>query len=226
MASRHRHEAASDGSFVLRVRRVRSGEQLHVKVLTDVTDRIMGLLYHWKGPKKNGESVPCLPGCPLSLHNSGTFWHGYLAAEVWVEPKGPWMPCVFEVTEALELDMRGKVRRGQTWLVQRVVDEKGRSAAVTGVLTEELAPHAVPLSFSVLPVVWSIYHNTHVELETPNHLADRVYVRPIEAPPPKVLQAEGRHAPATEAELAEFRAKLRDRGLGQIHSRNGQQKDG
>lgn len=209
MPPTRRRAGASDGTRRLELLRVHAGEQFHVKILSDVSDRIMGLLSHWKGR----QSFACLSPCPASLHSIPPQWKGYLAVEVWDEPKGPWYPWVLEVTEACELDMRHKVRRGQVWLVSRALEPTGKRAPVTATLTEEHKPETVSLAFGMLPVIWSVYHDTRVELTLPSPMPDRVWVQAVAAPPPAVLQADPREKLPTAEELAAFRAKLRERGI-------------
>lgn len=224
MTTPHSRAAAQPSSDRLKVRRVQAGEQLHVKILSDVEKRVMGLLYHWEKARK-GHSVPCPTTCPPTFHRCGPHWHGYLAVEIWCETAGPWWPWVLEVTEHLEQDMRGKVKRGQTWLIQRVLNDKGKYAEVAGVLTEECPPHAVPMAFDMRPVLWSIYHRCDIELWCANPLPDRVYVRGSDAPPPAAIQPEESEQTMSAEDLAERRKKLRDRGfvkaMNKVHERNG-----
>lgn len=172
----------------LRVFRIDPGTQWYVRVLSP---EYGGLFYHWVGRGKYGRSHYCQgPDCSPTLHKGRRYWKGYAAVEVWVEAESHWVPTVLEITEHLELDLRGRWKRGQTWILSRAEETAGKPAPVVGQLSEENPPGSVPPSFDVKPALQMLYHEERIHLGEPNPLPARQYVSPTAGPRPKALQAE------------------------------------
>lgn len=201
MAKRPRRSCGNDSRYTLELLRVDAGEQHVVRVLSVVGDRIMGCLTHWD----RRQSFYCGPHCPAKRHCLQTQWKGYLSVERWEHTAKAWFPWVLEVTEAAELDMRGQVGRGQVWLLNRALDEKGHKAPVRATLTEQLQPEAVSLAFGMDAVLWRVYRDTRVELTVANPMPDRVWVEPVQGAPPACMQPDPAEKPVSPEE---FRAAI------------------
>jgi hypothetical protein len=194
-------------SYPLRVFRVKEGCTWTVLCLSE---RIGGCFVHWL----RGRSFYCDPrGCPPAKHNSDRQWKGYAAAHLWDAPAALWLPIVLEVTESLELDLRGLYARGQLWEVSRPEQSDRRKTPVAGRLIGTRTPRETPAAFDVKDVLRHLYHTDVIDLTAKNPLPSRVIVEPFKAPPPvaELDQAEpGQAEPLTGTTLRE---KLRAGGF-------------
>lgn len=194
--------------FPLQVRRVAEGEQLVVRLLSVVGPRIMGIHTHYHERR----SYYCGNGCSGAIHGKPKQWKGYLAAERWWHETQLWYPCVLEVTEACELDMRGHAKRGQVWLLNRGLDVKGKRAAVRATLTEQLDPRRLPLEFPFNAVLQFMYHTPRLDVVVPCPLPDRVQVVPSEGDVPACMKPTDTEEQVTSGYVAEAIRKARERG--------------
>lgn len=167
-----------------RIWRVGNGEQWHARVLTDVGERVLGCLCHWY----RGRGTYCGHNCPKAVHEQPIQWRGYLAVEIWCHARQLWFPHVLEVTEAAELDMRGQVRRGDIWLLNKGGNPSDKGEPVRATWIETLHPETLPPAFDVMRWVWAIYRTVKIELTTPSYLPDRVTLPPSAGAPPISLQ--------------------------------------
>lgn len=146
--------APQSAEFVLRVFRIEPGQVIQARTLSA---RLDGLATHYV----RGKSLWCNPErCDPALHKTPRYWKGYYAAEIWFQKPKLWAPYVIEVTEALELDFRGKFARGQIWQIERLPVTKQSKPPVTGVLLETRNPEKMPPAFDILPTVQRLYHET------------------------------------------------------------------
>jgi hypothetical protein len=192
--------------YTLRVYRVLAGPPQLLRVLAA---DLRGLLVHWH----RGRSVYCPgEGCPSATHAAPWTWRSYAAAHLWDVGVSLWFPCVLEVTEHAEQDMRGVYRPEQVWEFSRADRAAGKKAPIAARLHQS-AP-AVPMAdrFSVLDVLRRLYHVEAVELRRPNPLPARTQVVPLAGQPPTAAAGAADDAAPSREDWERFRARL---GLGQ-----------
>jgi hypothetical protein len=188
--------------YALRVLRVDPGQSFKIRL---VSQRYGGLLTHWV----RGRSVLCDGNeCPALQHRSGTYWKGYALVEQWHGVKALWCPSVLEITENLELDFRGRYKRGQVWLLQRAPQVGRHKTGVFGVLMFEGQQENLRVPFDFLPVLRNLYHVSTIVLDKDNPMPARILVEPVAGNPP-ISEAEKADRPATPEEWALFRERLK-----------------
>jgi len=157
------------------------GVPYHVRMLSG---EVSGLFFHWK----RGGGTYCDPGtCCTEVPRPGRTWLGFVAAEVYDRLAKLWRPTCFPISERLELDLRHRYRRGQTWLIEQGKPIDKKNQPVRGKLVDEANPTSFPAAFQILPVIRTIYHAPHAELGQKNPMPDIVLVEASNAPPPKGL---------------------------------------
>ncbi len=176
MASRNDGENPSHfhERYALRVLRIEPGQEGYLLMLSAT---LSGLLTHWW----KGRSLYC-PGegpCKPSLHAEPLIWKGYVAAALWQEKGQLWFPCVLEVTESTELDMRGRYKRGQIWFLDRRQQQRGKRSAITAAYQRSLDPAGVLPEFDVLPIVAQLYHCPTIRLGEENPMPGKIFAAPI-----------------------------------------------
>ncbi len=203
--------------YPLDVFRVKSGVTCFVRTLSPDYG---GLYTHYE----RGRSHYC-PGdrCGCVRVRLPRIWKGYASVEVYDGRAKLWAPAVLEITEGLELDLRGQYARGQVWELTRDEQTDKKATPVRGRLLEVLKAEQVPAAFPFKPVLIRVYHAPE-GLETchANPMPPRVMVSHSEGPPPKVPPApDGQERPADALPLRELVARLRDRGaLGDTAAKN------
>jgi hypothetical protein len=157
-----------------------------------------GLFTHFKGRSKYcpGEDF-CL------LHKMDRIWKGYCAAEWWLEKEKVWRPCVLEITESLELDMRGKFGRGQVWEVYREQRTSKKAPQVMGKLHETVDVSRLRPPFDVVPVLRALYHSDVIDLSKKNPCAPRLLAEDVSDDPPAILASK----PVQAMDPAEYEAR-------------------
>ena len=171
--------APTEGATRLSVHRVDPGKSVVVQSLH--SGRVPGLFAHWA----RSRSVYCDPeGCPSGIHKEPKFWKGYLAVRLYNPRSGKWLPTVLEVSEHLELDLRGVLERGQLWEIARLPQTGKKRQPVFGKLLERRAAGSCPPDFCVLPVLVHLYHVSTICLDAENPLPPRVMVEEQEEAPP------------------------------------------
>jgi hypothetical protein len=158
---------------------------------------IRGVMMHWHG----GGSYPCRPDdtCPASIHRSGSTWKGYTPCRQWDHSLGAWVPWALEVTESLELVMRGQDLRGQVWRLARAKRKRKRGqpgATVQGQLEEVRTDPALLVTFDVRLVVERRYHCPPLVWDVPNPLQPKLTVEQVSAPPPSSVPLIDPYQPA------------------------------
>lgn len=175
------------GSYRLRVFRVEPGVTVVARTLSI---EVGGLFTHFA----QARSWYCPPeGCQRPWHKLGRFWKGYAAVELYDGVKGLWAPSVLEVTENLELDLRGIYRRGQLWELSRLPQTTRRKLPVQGRLLEERNPADFPPAFDIVPVLKHLFHADAIDLSARNPLPPRTVVTYSQGEPPP-----GAELPQTE----------------------------
>lgn len=167
----------------LRVLSIAPATTYHVMFLAD---EYGGCFTHYKKKSHYCKGTDC----PAWLHNCGdTTWKGYAPVVVWNSARNVWMPWVLEMTESLELDLRGILRRGQIWEIWR--DPLGKkSTPVEGKLLEEDRDASrIPKAFDIVPVLRGLYHLTQIDLTSRNPMPPRTLVEDIPDDGPAILKA-------------------------------------
>jgi len=169
MPTDHAPNPSQSGPQVaVRVFRVSPGTSTQLRTLGEAYG---GLLTHWAG----GRSRYCCPeSCPVQWHKLEAFWKGYFPALVHDKARKLWLPAVFEMTEALELDMRNQFAHAQEWEVSRAPEVKKRKFPVQGRLLGNVDPARIPLAFDIVPVLRTLYHATSIELGALNPCPEKV----------------------------------------------------
>lgn len=164
------------------VRRVTLNETIFIRTLSD---KIGGLFTHYYG--KNSH-VCRGRDCQPHVHKVKQTWKGYIAAQEWLVGRKKWRPCVLEITEALELDMRFLYDRGQEWELScpAVVDK--RNPPVKGIMHKRDLAAGLPPAFDITPVLLNLYHVFAIDLSTPNPMPPRVFLAEIDGDEPEALQ--------------------------------------
>lgn len=183
---------------VLRVFRVEEGTSVHARILSE---KYSGLFTHYcKGRSHYCKGAQCEP----LLHKMDRVWKGYASVELWNAGMKKWTPVVLEISEALELDLRGLWARGQVWEFYRDRPAKKKPAPTMGKLLEEREPATMPPPFDFKAVLLHLYHVEQVNLGCMNPMPPRVVVVDSDGDGPAILgdQQTGKPIidPAIEAE--------------------------
>lgn len=174
----------TDRVAALRVFRVAPGQTVYARTLSPMYG---GLLTHWM---RNRSYYCAGENCNPVVHKAPTVWKGYAAVQLWDESAKKWQPVVFEISESLELDVRGIWARGQVWEFFRLPQTGRKATPIEGKLMEELDPEDFSDPFDIMPPIKCIYHYHFIDLKVKNPLPARVYVEGVNAPPPSILQAK------------------------------------
>lgn len=168
-----------------------------------------GLFTHYKGFSRY---------CPgedfCELHRLERIWKGYAAAEWWLERERVWRPCVLEITECLELDMRGRFGRGQVWEVFKGQRTKRKSPKLEGKLHETVDSALLQPAFDIMPVLRKLYHVDAVDLSKKSPCAARVLAHDVPGDPPAIMAAK----PQATMDPAEYEARRKQ--LDDLFNRN------
>jgi hypothetical protein len=200
-ADRPNGQPAASQSYRLDVLRIGAGEQVILRMLSP---SYKGLFTHYvKRRSQYCEGREC--NCQHS--RIPRIWKGYLAAEQYQQKGNLWLPRILEVTEYLELDFRGRYKRGQVWQIQRNQEKKGETNPVTGVLQEERDERTFPQPHAILDTLRHLYHDSGLQLICDNPMPGRTYVQASQGDPPRGLVGE---QPATAEDLAAGQAKIRE----------------
>ena len=144
---------------------------------------LRGLHTHWQ----KGHSVPCdgAGNCPSALHRSGILFKAYAPVEEWISHLARWRPCVLEATANLEEYLRGRVLRGEVWLLSRADVAKSTRAVVAAYL--ETIPEAkLSPAFDILPIIQRLFNRVDLVLDVPNPTPRHVVLADVAAPPPTI----------------------------------------
>lgn len=169
------------GPSAVRVQRVEQGTSILCRMLSD---SIGGVFTHHVRDRSHycaGDE------CDRSMHRSSAVWKGYVAAEVFRKACGDWLPVVLEITESLELDMRGVYARGQVWEVSREKETSKKKKPLVGRLVRVDQADKLRAAFDVRLVLYHLFHVTQIDLSARNPLPPRLVLEPTpdENPPKK-----------------------------------------
>jgi hypothetical protein len=198
--------------FALRVFRLKDGARHKVLMLSTWDGN--GIITHFVKRR----SVYCTGRDSCKDHRQAASWRGYVHALVWHPAENQWVPVAFEVTERLELEMRGVYSRGQVWEVFRPSSAKGERQAVQGRVIETRPAAELPREIDIRPVLCTLYHETEVELTIPNPLPAKIIVELETLAPPVV---DGRQETAPTASEVNAVAELLRKGRHVFGLKNG-----
>jgi hypothetical protein len=174
-ASRPDHPA---GSVRLEVYRVKSPVPTLVRTLSD---EYIGIGTHFvkERTREKGRSRYC-PGKEECTYcrTSPVQWKGYFPAEVYEKESSTWIPWVFELTEASEVDVRGKFGRGQCWFFAREKRAGRGGNPVVARFGKQLDCELLRPAFEVWPVLRTVYGVQTFDLLIANPTPDRVFLPP------------------------------------------------
>jgi hypothetical protein len=125
--------------------------------------------------------------CPAARHRLDRQWKGYAAIEVYLEASELWCPAVLEISEHLELDLRGVCLRGQMWSVFREKGTKKKPGKVHGRILDVAVDPDLPDPFDVVPVLRNLFHEDDVVLNVANPLVGRPIVQARNAAKPPTV---------------------------------------
>jgi len=174
--------AENETARTLRIFRVEEGTTVHARTLSD---GYAGLFTHYT----RGRSVYCKGDqCDSVVHKVDRIWKGYAAVELWNVATKKWTPVVLEISEALELDLRGLWKRGQVWEFYRDRPTSKKAMPIMGKLLEERGPDSVPPPFDFKAVLMHLYHQPIIHLGALNPMPARILVLDSEGAPPAILE--------------------------------------
>lgn len=168
----------------IEVFRVETFEPVFVRMLSP---DFKGIFTHYH----RGRSEYCIgEGCRIPTHGVQRVWKGYVAAErlLMMGKKSVYVPCCFELTENLELDMRFIYQRGQLWEIFKSDSTKGKKSPVAGKLHRDEPPGDLRKPFDILPCLRALYHRDEIKLCFSSPLPARVYIEETPAELPEVLR--------------------------------------
>ncbi len=180
--------------YSLKTLRVHMGENLFIRTLSPL---YVGYLTHWM---KKRSKLCLYAECPSERHKCDLQWKGYASVEQWYPGDKAWFPAVLEITEALELDLRGIYTRGQVWEVWKTLSSKGEAEPVRGKLHEERDPASMPDEHDIVPVLKSLYHEVKLPIAVKSHVPDRVLVTPTAGDGPAIIAPKSPEETAAELE--------------------------
>lgn len=197
----------SASSRRLSVLRIKEKQTAHVLFLDD--GPILGMFTHYIGRNSeicHGEECRSCRGKQKRIWKGyrGLLWHD-VAAKTWV-------PTVLEVTESLELDFRGKIGRGQEWLLTRGESTATKKATILGTCAgkRELPEHLRPFDFHA--TIHTVYHDWSIRCEAINPMPARIFVSTVD------LAGPGDNGKAAEKPSPEQLKKFKERMGGLIGS--------
>jgi len=110
-------------------------------------------------------------------------WKGFLSACVYDRNLKQWVPVCLEISERLELDLRGRWKRGQIWRLSRAKLEGKKKPPTRGALIETREDRDTPHPLDLRHKIEDIFRVKGMHLTTDNPLPDHVIVVPVNAPP-------------------------------------------
>jgi hypothetical protein len=209
-------ENRNAASVRLEITRLKAGQILSVQFLSP---RYGGLYTHWtRGRSQACRGADCVP----AVHKGEQIWKGYVASAVWVDSVKRWHPTVFEITEALELELRGHYARGQIWRLIREPEGKKKRSPVRGKLLETRDERETPPAFDIIPALVVLYHWPELALDAESRLPTPVCVVPSAGrAPAATTQAEPQKpAPTTFSFAERHRAQMNGIGVIPIEDRD------
>lgn len=190
---------------VLRILRVEPGDSHTIRTLSR---HYGGCFTHYKG-----RSHYCPGREECQYHKLDVQWKGYALVERWEGEGILWRPFVLEITEGLELDLRGKWDRGQVWEISRLPQVKaGKATPVRGRRLEERDPDTFPPEFDFTAVLLHTYHVRQIRLDKENPLPPRILISSSTGAPPVDPRRPAEKPRLSAAEIQAQLAAVKARG--------------
>ena len=183
--------------YPLRVLRIEPGLNFHVRTLSLMYGGVFTHFVRGRSHLCQGET------CRADFHREQRIWKGYASVEVYDQRVNRWAPFVLEITEALELDLRGIYTRGQVWEIWREAQTGRKATPVLAKLTEERDEKTFPAAFDYVPVLKHLYHVERIGLDAVNPLPPRIILPTSEGDAPEALRKEPRKLVPPEISFAE-----------------------
>jgi hypothetical protein len=163
--------SASQGEeFALRVLRVEAAETLTVVFRTA---SVTGCFTHFvKGRSRYCDPDVCKWGCPRLERT----WKGYDLVDCFEPRSSMWVPWVLEITEHLELDLRGRYARGHSWQLARAAEAKDHRSPVVGKFLGVVPADRVQPTVNFDAVLRTLFHVERISLDVRNPMPDRILV--------------------------------------------------
>lgn len=152
--------------------------------------------------------------CKHAAHAKETQWQGYAPALVYVEGNVcKWVYCVLQITEALEVTLRGRELRGELWRLRRVQVGDGKARKVVGELVGSWLECDTPPEFDVRPIVHRVTHTALIQWDREPLFSQPVFLPPVSAPPPPGRRGNPIPAETKQPTAAEVLAMYTAQGL-------------
>ena len=159
--------------------RIEEGMSVYVRTLHN---EYGGLFTHYF---RGRSRLCCGADCNAAMHRMDRVWKGYTPVMVYFDkPRPLWLPKVLEITQHLELDLRGQFARAQEWQLWRHAPVGGKVQAVEGKLQNGRVESRLPVAFDIQPVVRALYGAETVELTAKNPQPARTFIEAIEGDSP------------------------------------------
>lgn len=192
------------GQVQLHTVRIENVEDGEVKLVRCLSASYGGIGTHYV----KGQSRYCASEtCRTDWHRTEWYYRGYFAAEWFCDVRKLWLPCVWELTEQSELDVRGRYQRGQVWEFSRVLAERKGHAPTVAKLMGSYPENLMPSAWDYRPVLMRVYHAAAIDTSIVNPMPPRLLLAP--SPATAGFEAVGEYVKTTDnpraAEQAEFR---------------------
>jgi hypothetical protein len=171
----------------LRVEWMKEINRLTVRTLTPRVARpgreILGYFTRWLG--KHSQYVPLSDLPPAGERKKEHVWVGFVLCQAWNDDRRLWEGIVLQVTENLEVDMRGHYDRGQIWeIVKQKPGKKG--SPISGARIGDCDLATLPPAVCFLDVLRVMWHVPDLQAGSiANPMPPRIYLADSsDAPPP------------------------------------------
>lgn len=185
----------SAGQVQLHTVRIESAVEGIVKVVRALSRSYGGLFTH----RVKGRPVYCQGReCNPQHHRGDRFWRGYFAAELFDAEKRLWLPCVWELTQNSECDIRERYKRGLVWEMVRKDIGTSKNPPATCTLYGSYPESVLPAEFDYRVVLQRCYNLAGLDLSQKNPMPPRLVLLP--SPPVASMELLSEEAKARQAE--------------------------
>jgi hypothetical protein len=171
-------QAGSLPVVALRVFRQAVGSTHYVRL---VSREYGGCFTHWM--KQNSQYCDG-PRCIWNCAKQRKQWKGYGAADVYDPVAKLYVPFALEITESMELDLRGRWTRGSIWRIHWPFAKKGHNEPKRAEFVRQLDEREVPPVWDVVPCLLNMFHIFSIDLTVKNPMPPRVLVQSNAGPDP------------------------------------------
>jgi hypothetical protein len=183
-------ESASTRTDPVKLLRCEEGQSF---ILRFLTEKYGGMFTHWTGTR----SVRCWSsGCEPCRKRNRQIWKGYIGVEEWIASTRSWKPHVLEISEHLELRLRGRNLKGEVFKVSRAKKASGtkKPTAVEGEYLRTMSDIVLRDDVLVSVILQWVYGPGEYPLDEDNPLPAKLFLdhKRDEPPPADAAQAESR----------------------------------